>query len=367
MIRIATTRFRAPAASSTLHWDGAILHGAAATRQVTVTIPARLASFRCEDLPPASAVALQAAARLKSERVFAALGPVAVDGILTTGPGSSGVLLVAVPRNVISAIEAAAGARGNAVAAIRIAELAEPVQAGGLVEAHGEGCLLAIEAGRVRAVAALGPVADAGFAARLALARLSLGVDEGVPAQPAVGASIDVLHPTLFAPPPLLARRGVRIGLLAAGLAAVVMLAVGVAAVDAVSGRAEARAEAERLRPLAGVLTARRADLAEVGGWLDDRPRLAPGLQALASALPAAGSDEQVHLVRVRVVPGEDAVAEGVAGDRAQMMAFLERLRRDPRIGSAVIRASRAPAKDQRTVSFELVYRLSVGGARAAS
>jgi hypothetical protein len=66
-------------------------------------------------------------------------------------------------------------------------------------------------------------------------------------------------------------------------------------------------------------------------------------------------------------VAGEDAVVEAGAGDRAQMMAFLDRLRRDPRVASATIRSSRNPSKEARGVVFELVLRLSAGGGHAAS
>lgn len=343
-----------------LHWDGRALTGDAQGRTVTVTVPARLVSFRHEEFPPAPPEALKAAARMRAERAFAPLGPVAIEALLAPPRAARcHALLLALPRATIDAIRQAVIAQGRTLAAIRVAELLAPVPAGGLVELNGEACLVAVADGGIAAVAALGADDDDGLPARLARERQRLGLDAEPPAAPALGAALDFLHPTLDAPPPLLARRGVRLGGLAAGVAAVVALGLGLTVSDALAARAEAEAIAARLRPLAKTLMEKRADLKEVAPWLDARPALAPGLHALTHALPAPGADDHVRLSRVRQTPGEDAVAEGQAGDRAQMMAFLERLRRDPRVAFAEIRASRSPAKDSKAVVFELVFRLT--------
>lgn len=367
MTAMKTTRFRMNAQPAVLTWDGQALHGQATGCSVRVVVPARLVSFRSETLPPAAAPALKAAARMKAERAFAALGAVAIEAVISPPQGgSAGALLMALPRTTIAAITAAATARGHAVAAIGIAELDVPVASGGLAVAAGETCLVAISAGRVSVVAALGRSDAAGFAATLERERLRLGVPADAPAMPALGEGVDFLHPDLDAAPPLMARRGFRLGALAAGLALLLILAAGLAVADALRERANALAEAASLRPLAATLTTRRSELAEVKEWFDARPSLLPGLHALSTALPAADSEDQVRLVRVRQVPGEDAVVEATAADRGQMMAFLDRLRRDPRVASAAIRSSRTPGKESRAVTFELVLRL-VGGSHAAS
>lgn len=366
---MASTRFRLNAPSAVLHWDGQALHGAAVGRTVRVAVPARLVSFRSEALPPADGPALKAAARLKAERAFSSLGAVAVEAVISPAEGgAASVLLLALPRSTIAAIDAAAKARGHAVGSIGVAELLVPVPTGGVAEAAGEACLIAFVNGHLRAVAALGRIEAAGFAAGLERERLRLGVPAEAAAMPAAGGGIDFLHPDLEAAPPLWSRRGFRVAVLVAGLAGVLALAAGMAVFDVLGERSAAQGEAAQLRPLAAALGTRRAELAEVRPWFDTRPSLVPGLHALAAALPPLGDEDQVRLVRVRQVPGEDAVVEATAADRGQMMAFLARLRRDPRIATAVIRSSRTPAKDSRAVTFELVFRLvGAGGSHAAS
>jgi Tfp pilus assembly protein PilN len=130
---------------------------------------------------------------------------------------------------------------------------------------------------------------------------------------------------------------------------------------DALGARTAAQAEALKLRPLAAALATRRADLKEVAPWTDKRPSLAPGLHALAKALPDGNADDQVRLVRVRQVDGEDTVVEGAASDRAQMVAYLDRLRRDARVTFAEIRSSRSPSKESKSVVFELVVKVGEG------
>lgn len=346
--------------SAVLHWDGHALTGDAQGRSVVATVPARLVSFRHEEFPPAAPEALKAAVRMRAERAFAPLGAVAIDGLLTPPRANRcGALLMALPRTTIEAIRTAVTAQGRILTAVRVAELLAPVPAGGLVQMNGEACLVMVADGNVQAIAALGAADAADLPARLARERQRLGIGADSPGAPASGGALDFLHPTLNAPPPLMARRGVRLGALAAGVAVVVVLWLALTVRDALAARTEAQAIAERLRPLAKTLMEKRADLKEVALWLDTRPSLSPGLHALTQALPALGADEQVHLSRVRQTPGEDAVAEGHAGDRAQMMAFLDRLRRDPRVAFAEIRASRSPAKDSKAVVFELVFRLT--------
>jgi hypothetical protein len=350
-----------------LRWDGRALHGLATSKAVVVAVPARYVSFRIEDLPPAAEPALKAAARMKAERAFAPLGAVAIEALLPPARnGRVAALMLALPKGTIDAIRATALTQGHVVASIKVAELLEPVPTGGVVTVAGEACLLALDLAHgkasLRGIAILGPAAAPGFAALLVRERLRLGVAEDAPAAAAVGAQLDFLHPTLAAPPALLTRPGVRLGLLTAGVVLAVIAALGLAVHDALAARTEALAAAERLRPLASALAARRADLKEVAGWLDERPSLAPGLHVLAQALPGGGSDEQVRLTRVRQTLGEETVAEGTAGDRAQMLGYLDRLRRDHRVSFAEIRASRSPSKESRAVVFELVLRLAWAG-----
>ncbi len=353
-------RLRLLDGSATLHWDGRALHGTTTSRGVVVTVPARFVSFRSEDLPPAAEPALKAAARLRAERAFAPLGPVAIEALLPlAGHGRGQALLMALPKTTCDAIRQAAISQGHVVNAIRVAELLVDIPVGGVVQVGGEACLVALVHGTVRGIAALGPVPAPGFAALLARERLRLGISEDVPGAPAPGSELDFLHPTLLAPPALLSRPGVRLALLAAGIVLVLAAALGLAVNDTIRERADAQAVAERLRPLASALAERRADLKEVAPWLDARPSLAPGLHVLAKALPDGNGDEPVRLVRVRQVDGEDTVVEAAAGDRAQMVAYLERLRRDQRVSFAEIRSSRSPSKESKSVVFELVMRLS--------
>lgn len=349
-----------PDAAPPLHWDGTALHGLATGRQVTVAVPARLVSFRHESFPPAERQTLQLAVRLKAERLFGALGPVAIDALVAPPAGGRcRALLMALPQPVLAAIRQAALAQGRTLAAVRVAELLVPVPVGGVVEVAGDATLVAMHVGQVEALAALGRCDAPGFPALLARERLRLGVAEDAAADEAPGTGIDFLHPSIAAPQPLLERRSVRLGLLGAGIAAVVVLGVLLTINDAVSARAEARAEAERLKPVADALAARRADLKDLAPWFDARPSLAPGLNALARALPAGEGADQMRLTRVRQVPGEESVAEGIAGDRAQLMAFVERLRQDKRIGSAEVRSYRSLTKGSDEVSFELGFRLA--------
>lgn len=342
-----------------MHWDGAALSGDSPSTWVVVTIPLRLVSARSEVLPPAGEQAVKAAARLKAERAFQPLGPVSIEALLPPPrDGAVTALLFAVPRSTIEAVRQAVQARGKRLAAVRIAELCQPVPVGGVVRAAGEAALVALSGGHAVAVAALGPVDAPGAGQLLARERMRLGVDPDAPGGPPPGAALDFLRPGLSAPPLLTSRRGFRLAVLA-GLAAAAVLLAGILYVtDALAARAAARAEAERLRPVAKALATRRSEMKEVAGWFEARPQMAPGLHVLAQAMPEPGSADQVRLVRVRQVPGSDAVAEGAAGDRAQMMAFLERLRRDPRVASAEIRSSRAPSRESRGVVFELVFRL---------
>jgi hypothetical protein len=147
---------------------------------------------------------------------------------------------------------------------------------------------------------------------------------------------------------------------LAAGVVVIVAVALSLSISAAMNAQVEATALANSLRPLAASLASRRSDLKEVGAWIDQRPSLAPSLLALGNALPEGRSDDRVRLVRVRQTLGEDTVVEGTADDRAQMMSFLTRLRRDQHVSYAEIRSSRSPSKESKAVVFELVFRLGV-------
>jgi hypothetical protein len=165
----------------------------------------------------------------------------------------------------------------------------------------------------------------------------------------------------------LLSRPRVRLGLLVVGVAALIVVAVSVHLADVIAARDAAQQQAEQQRPLVAALAARRADLKEVAPWFDQRPSMSPALHVLAQALPALESAEQVRLVRVRQIAGEEVVAEGAAGDRAQMMSFLLRVRQDPRVRSAEIRSSRSPAKESKAVVFEIVLHLGARDAVASA
>ncbi len=364
----AKKRFRLSTAPPVLHWDGQALRGETAAKVVDVALPARFVSFRREEFPPAAEALLKSAIRLRAERAFLALGPVAIDMLL--GPVRDGrrvALLMALPRPTIAAIQAAAKAQGRTVAAVRIAELLMEVPHGGVVRCGGEACLVALDGAIAREVVALGRGDAADLPVRLARERLRTGVGEDQPAAPALGAALDFLAPTLSAAQPLLQRPAMRVAILAATLVGLFVLWGALAISDTLEARTAAVAEAAKLRPLAKALADKRADMKEVASWLEARPSLAPGLDALALALPGEGSDDQVRLARVRQTPGEEAIAEGQAGDRAQMMGFLGRLRKDQRIAFAEIRASRSPSKESRAVVFELVFRLVEPGGAAVT
>jgi hypothetical protein len=339
------------------------LSGDARSRRIVVTVPLRLAAAMSVSLPPADALSLKAAARMKAERAFVALGPVAIDAVLSPmRDGHVDAFLLALPRVMLESICVAATAQGRTVIAVRVAELVQPIPIGGVVSLGRDSAIIASDGSGIRGVQALGAVDAPGYVEALARARLLLGVDEDAPAAPALGSGIDFLHPSLTAPVPLLARPAIRYGVLVGGIAALLIVAFALTVRDSLNGLAAATAEAEQLQPLAKVLSERRSDLKECAAWFDERVSMAPALHVLSQALPDAKSSDQVRLVRVRQLPGEDLVAEGAAGDRAQMMAFLERVRADARIASAEVRNSRSPSKESRAVVFELVFKLTPAG-----
>lgn len=351
---------------SVLAWDGHSLDGPAEGRRVAVAVPARLISFRSESFPPGPLPTLRAAARLRAERAFAALGPVAAEALIAPPQdGTCRVLLMALPHGALAQIRAAVEAAGGVLAAVRPAELCGEIPAGGLVQRAGQAVLVAAAQGRARAVAVLGDPADPGFAARLERERLRLDLPADAPAAAGGGELADFLHPTLAAPEPLLARPGVRLGLLAGAAAIILAASAWLMAGGALAARDEADARLRRLSPQSTLLAQRRGELRELAAWFTQRPALAPGLGALAGAMPPPG-EGSLRLNRVRQVPGDEAVCEGVAGDRAQLMAFLGRLRQDPLVAGAELRSFRSLGKGSEEVAFEIVFRLA-GGAHAAS
>jgi hypothetical protein len=342
-----------------LQWDGAALVGEAAAGAVAVLVPARLVALRRELFPAAVPAAWRAAATLRAQRAFSALGPVRLDGVVQTLPdGQGSVLLAALPQTTVTAILTAAQARGVSVAAIRVAELTIDVPLGGVVSIAGERSLVAHRDGAVIAVATLGPVGEAQADARLTRDRLRLGMAEDAPALPACGTALDFLNPALTASPAWHRRPALRLAALATGVGVAACLAVAVVIGDTLAERSAAQAELARLAPLTSALGVMRGDLKEVAGWFDDRPLPAAGLLVVTQALPVPGADEKVCLTRLRLRPGEEGVAEGVAGDRAHLLGFVDRLRRDPRITSAEVRSFRSQGKGEREIAFEVVFRL---------
>ena len=356
--------FRRPAAATVLPWDGRAVPGLVPGQRVVVAVPLRCVALRREVLPPAPPAALAAALRLRAPRLFAALGPMAVDAVLHPArDGQAVALLVALPQAVLEAIRAAVATQGGVLAGVRVAGLADPVAEGGIL-GQGEDRALVVRAGdgTVQDVVPLGT--DPTEEAR---ARLRLGVPADAPASAPLAPDIDLLTPRLAAPVPLLQRPGARPAALAAGLAALLLLAGGLTLADAIATRDAALADEARYAPLAAGLAVQRKDLKEVARWFDERPSLVPALAALAAALPAEGSADRVRVVRLRQVPGEPALAEASAGDRGQMLAFLARLRADRRIAGAELRAFRTPSKASDEVVFELSITLAGGGADARS
>jgi hypothetical protein len=354
-----SNRFRRVDFSSALLWDGSTLRGTSSAKAIAVAVPARYVSFRIEVLPPALEPALKAAARLKADRAFAPLGPVAIDAILPPArDGHCHALLMALPKTTIEAIRKAAAAQGHTVTSLHVSELAVPIPTGGLIEINGDACLIALNHGQITGIAALGPQQAAGFAGNVKRERLRLNLDDTTPGGPALGLGIDFLNPSVAAAPALFSRPGVRLAALAAGVVLIIAAAITLSIHDVLAARDEAIAEINRLRPLAEVLQTRRTDMKEVAPWFDERESLAPGIHALAVALPPGDSKEQVRLVRVRQSLGEDTIIEASANDRAGMLAYLQRLRQDPRVSFAEVRTSRSPSKESKTVVFELLIRL---------
>jgi hypothetical protein len=354
-----TAHFLRPDLATALSWDGTTLRGNSTSKAVAVAVPARYVSFRLEILPPAMEPALKAAARLRAERAFSPLGPVAIDALLPPArDGRCQALLMALPKTTLEAIRKAAATQGRTVHSIHVAELAVPIPDGGQVTIHGDACLIALDRGQVTGIAALGPTQAPGFAASLVRERMRLGMSERSSGGPAPGMAIDFLRPSLAAPQALLTRPAFRLGILAAGIVLVIAAGITLAVHDAITARDEALAEAARLRPLASALATRRSDMKEAGAWLDARVSLAPGMHALATALPPGDAKEQIRLVRVRQSLGEDTIVEAAANDRAGMLAYVERLRADPRVAFAEVRTSRSPSKETKNVVFELLLRL---------
>ncbi len=345
-----------------LLWDGHSLLGTPSGRGAEVRVPARFLALRHETLPNAPLPALKAAARLRADRLFSPLGPVVVDALLHP-PGADGcdALLMALPKPALEAILKAAQAKNISVRQVRVAELMQPVPQGAMVTLTlgqaAEASLIQLKNGHAVGIAALGATADPAFAGQLKRERLRLGIHDNAPGAAPPAVQPDFLHPQLLAAEPLLARRPVRLGLLAAGIMLAAALGMGLLAWDAVQARSASRNQLAELTPEADELTAYRSDLKTLAPWFESRVDLAPCLHALATALPPLGASEKMRLVRVRQNTGEVTVVEGAAGDRAQMLAFLGRLRQDPRVAEAEIRSFRSPSAESSEVLFELSLR----------
>ncbi len=349
--------------SPVLHWDGQRLVGdPGSSRTITVTIPIRLALVRSDTVPAAALALRRQAVRLKAERHTAVLGPAVVDAVIAEPrDGACAVLLAAVPQTVIDAVRHAAAPRR--ISAIHLAECLGPIDAKGVAGSPlGETAFIDRRAdGFPVAIIPLGKPDDPGFSVRLNRERLRSTTAVLPPSGPTVAATLDFLAPGLTAATPWSQRPALRLGLLGGGIAAALLLATVVVIVDALSARADARAELARLAPLADVLTDKRADLAEVRPWFDDRPAMLPALVILAQGLPAGNSSDSVRLNRVRQIPEsaqEPVMAEGIAGERSHLLAYVARLRDDVRVASAEVRSFRSPGAGTREVSFELALRL---------
>lgn len=364
------TRRPPPPPPPPLFWDGHTLHGTPSGRLAEVWVPARFLSVRRESLPAATLPARKAALRLRADRLFAPLGPVAVDALLhPPQAGTCEALLLALPKPVLDAIEKAAQVKNIQLRAVRVAELMQPVPSGGLVTVGGgafaETSLVQVENGQCVGIFALGSARDEAFPAHLTRERLRLGIDANASGAPIPALQPDFLHPGLLATEPFLARKGARLALWAAGILLTAVLGLSLSALAAVHERNATRGQLAQMAPAAKILAGYHADNKNLAPWFEARPDLAPCLHALAGALPPLGSADRVRLSRVRQNLGEATVVEGIAGDRAQMMAFLARLRQDPQVTSAEIRTFRSPSNESAEVVFELGLRTDAAMPRA--
>lgn len=328
----------------------------------TVLVPAARASFRLEQLPAAAPAALREAARVRAERLFPALGPAVVEAVFgPVGAAGRAAWFAALPRPLLAEIEAAAAAAGAELKAVRIAEFQGAIPAGGVVVCADQATWVAATDGWPSQVVPLG--ARSGHEGVLARARLQSGTEAPGAAQhlrPEL-AGLDFLHPALTAPVPLWARPKVRL----AGLAAAVALSAAVGLwlwTDGVRRhRADLEAELDALAAPAKAAETQKQETRHLSGWFEGRPHPADDLQVLTQALGDAR--EPLRLVRVRQAAGEPTVAEGVAGDRATLMAFLTRLR--AAAPQTELRSSRLGTGDQ--VSFEVAFAAPAAGAKPAA
>ena len=357
--------------TSALHWDGTSLHGEGKGKSVVVTISLRLLALRREILPAAPLPTLRAALRIKAERDFAVLGPVVIDAILYPPKYHSCTALVfALPVPVQTAIKNAVQAQGHILKAIEIAELQIPVLMGGVISVQGESTLIAHNDGEILAFSSLGRSDAPEFDRLLQRERVRLNVPANTPAVAQVGQNCNFLQPSLTLIEPWLHRRSFRVAILAATLGFCLVFLLFLHIWDLLRQRQSLLVEAANVRPVANELANQRADMKELAAWFGQRPLVAPTLALLAKALPPLGSDDQVRLVRLRQIPGEDFLAEGIAADRGQMMDFLKKLRQDPHCSMAEIRSFRAPTKGSNELVFELVFRMKdvgTGGSHAGA
>ncbi len=331
-----------------LSWNGQTLSGDDHHTTVIVEMLARMAAFASFTLPPGDPAALRAATALRARRCFMALHPAAIEAIIgTVEDGQVPVLALAVPQAQIQALSAVATARSLRLRQVRIAELARPVGADGLVTISDATCRLKFSpAGNLVAV----EVSGSGPATTV----------DG-PRHPAPGLDIDLNRPRLSHGPTLWRRPGLRL----VGLAlALLLILAGLFVIhlhDQVVEAANMAERAGRLRPQAEDLRQRRENLRDLAPWFEARPSIMPALTALAQVLDDAPGPARIHLTRLRQHDARHHGAEGVARGRESLMGYVAALRDLAEVRQVEIRQLTSGGDGSRLI-FELVIDMMEAG-----
>ncbi len=343
-----------------LRWDNDQLLGQCSSRYADVLLPARFVSFRSEQFPAAPQAALVAAARLRGQRAFANLGPVIIDAIL--GPvhdAKVSILLMAIPSSLLDRISAATTEKQLTLRSVRVEELQQEIPVGGLMVRNQQACLVGFKNGAITGLSVLGSTTHDQYASLLQRERTRMEI-----AEDAAGGFIgqnnhNFAQCSLDKKPSVFAHEKLRVLALVSAIFLLLLAWLYLSSVDLRAQRDDLAHELVELQPIADILEQRREDIKEAAAWFDKRPQLTPMLFALTQSLPALGATDQVYLTRLRQVDAVQAVAEGVAGDRAQLLHFIQRLREHGHIKSAELRSSRKQDKQADTVSFEVLFQLN--------